>query len=154
MNFIFGLLTIFSKIWGKTSFKKQASFQRQNLVMVKPGKVGGSTLSGVIRHIAAHHGLSGYDNEEWIKDEPGIFAKHTKMRTLYDNIKSLKQKTFLLTIIRDPSERCLSDFHYFQTHGKGVNRDYKDKPKYFEQYCTNNMLDYIAPQVNGSYAQH
>jgi len=132
-----------------TSFKKQASFQRQNLVMVKPGKVGGSTLSGVIRHIAAHHGLSGYDNEEWIKGEPGIFSKHSKMRTLYDNIKSLKQKTFLLTIIRDPSERCLSDFNYFKTHGNhegAYNRDYEDKLKYFEQYCTNVMLEYIAPQ--------
>jgi len=131
-----------------TSLKKQASFQPQNLVMVKPGKVGGSTLSGVIRHIAAHHGLSNYDNEEWIKNEPGIFAKHSKMKTLYDNIKSLKQKTFLSTIIRDPSERCLSDFNFFKTRRthRTETRDFGDKLKYFEKYCTNIMLEYIASQ--------
>ena len=115
--------------------------------MVKPGKVGGSTLSGVVRHIAAHYGLSGYDTEEHIKNEPGIFAKHERMSTLYEDIKSLKQKSFLLTIIRDPSERCLSDINFFKTHGTGrYDRDFDDKPKYFESYCTNYLLGYIAPK--------
>jgi len=132
--------TLTGTIW---RFPKK--FHRQNLIMVKPGKVGGSTLSGVIRGIGAHYNLNGYDQLGFITKEPGIFAEHREMSTDFlREIESLHKKKFLLTIIRDPAERCLSDFHYFQTHGtQKKQRNFDNIIGYFSRYCTNYHLKYI-----------
>ena len=42
-----------------------------NLVYIKIDKVGGSTVSGVIRGIARKFGLRGYQYANWIRREPG-----------------------------------------------------------------------------------
>jgi len=125
-------------------------FEPQNIVMVKGIKVGGSTLSGVMRHIGAHHGISGFRDDQWIGSEPGVWATHSSYSKLYPKIKSLTMKSFILTMVREPISRCMSDFFFFQTAKESTRRnsnrspqDFEDKVKYFSKFCTDHSYNYI-----------
>lgn len=125
-----------------------STFELQNIVMIKGPKVGGSTLGGIVRHIGAHYNLSGFRSDNWISSEPGVWAQHKALDLEFlHEIQSLQMKTFLFTIIREPSARCLSDFYFFQTHGQKQYRDFSDKLQYFRKYCTNRQWRAITGRM-------
>jgi len=109
-----------------------------NIVMVKPEKVAGTTMGGVIRRIARRHGYSRYD-ENWkyflgksrssafldactrrkvdmdqnkvCETVGNVFADHSPFRDIEKGVQEthrLLGKTLLLTVIRDPYDRCRS----------------------------------------------
>lgn len=86
--------------------------RQKNLVFVKTHKTGGSTLSGVLRHIAYKSNLTGFTDNDWIKDEPGVWANHNEYYRLHLNITRLKKPVFMVTILRKPVERALSGFFF------------------------------------------
>jgi len=92
---------------------------RTNIVYIKVPKSASSTTGGVMRRIAAKHGLSGYNTSKWIQKEPGVWANHG---TLVDPkkapneglLRKLKLPSFHVTVLREPAVRCLSAFYHFK----------------------------------------
>jgi len=93
-----------------------------NLVFIKTLKVGGSSVGGVIRHIAHHQNLSGTfsDTLEDIKlngdqrlMEPFVFASTSHLAPLQRQFRQNKLETVLVGWIRDPLARCMSSYYYF-----------------------------------------
>lgn len=91
-----------------------------NVVYVRLGKVGSTTVTGVLRHIIHQHGRNGYNNDEWITSEPGIFTSHKAYTWLHEKVAALKEPTLLITWIRKPVEHCFSQYYfsYFTRAGK------------------------------------
>ncbi|CAM9363142.1 unnamed protein product [Discosporangium mesarthrocarpum] len=102
-----------------------------NMMFVKPHKVGGSTMSGIVRRITARHG--GNPSEYTARIRPlGFFGKksnahlmedmsvgmhmwanHGSCSALYSNtVPEVLEKAFKFTMTRDPVDRCLSQFYY------------------------------------------
>lgn len=107
-----------------------------NIVFVKVMKTASSTVSGALRRVCVHHGLSGCRAAQWIRTEPGLWAKHGpfdaswrealrhRFARDYDSrerpqppdlavLSSLARPTFLMTLVREPAARCLSQHYYF-----------------------------------------
>ena len=93
-------------------------FFSQNIVFVKPTKVGGSTFGGVMRRISAHHGISGYDDDHWIESQPGIWANHETRMSLQHQMDASFGRTLFATIVRYPTSRCLSYINHFIVNKK------------------------------------
>ena len=64
-----------------------------NLVYIKIEKVGGTTVSGVVRQIAAKYGLIGVLSSVWIQREPGTFM-HCIWHLLGGHEPETRSKTF------------------------------------------------------------
>ena len=93
------------------------------IVFVKMTKVGGSTVGGVVRRIAAHHGLAGVADgmyTGWAKNgcrTPGVWANHIHGAKVVPAVQSCRQQgrnVFLLGWVRGPLERCLSKFYHLR----------------------------------------
>ena len=115
-----------------------------NIVHNKITKVGGSTLTGVLRAIAEFWGLSGVRDRTWITSEPGIWTnhwlkKHTPPGSLWHNVDRLQQPNFLIVQLRHPAKRCLSEFYHFEVSRKGIKPTTKNKLKYLKKHCKNRM---------------
>jgi hypothetical protein len=88
---------------------------QKNYVYVKVPKAASSTTGGIIRHIAAvSSNASGTRDDHWIEDEPGVWANHRKYKGLRDAIQALTMPTVLIGSLRDPFERAMSEFFYFE----------------------------------------
>ena len=90
-----------------------------NLVYIKIPKTGGSTFGGIIRRIGAHVGHNGYNDGYWIWKEPGVHANHARYEEVDPLLHSLQLPTFLVSIIRDPAERAISQYYHFEVSRKG-----------------------------------
>lgn len=90
-----------------------------NLVYIKIPKTGGSTFGGIIRRIGAHNGHSGYADGYWIWKEPGVYANHGRYSEVHPLLDALEQPVFLLSMIRDPAERAISQYYHFEVSKKG-----------------------------------
>ena len=116
--------------WKKTQGIVEA---RCNLVYVKILKCASSTTGGVARRIAAHHHYHGSGSDEWITDEPGVYANHGSFGSSSDAscshrygcpslplMATLSRPAFLFTFVRSPAARCLSKFYHFHASRRGT----------------------------------
>jgi len=92
--------------------------------MVKLPKVGGSTLGGVVRRIAAHSSLSGVKGAKWIQREPGVWAAHTPFRKL--PVNNLTNAYLLLSAVRHPLQRALSQFYHFELSRSKIHKSLEE----------------------------
>ena len=67
-------------------------------------KVGGSTVGGVVRRVAAHHNIHGYNSSKWTTQEPMVWAQHGFLSRVEPEIANLTLPVFLLTFLRNPVE--------------------------------------------------
>jgi lysophospholipase L1-like esterase len=93
----------------------------KNLIYIRGMRVGGTTVSSVMRHIAERGELDNMVSNEWIRQEPGVWASHNTLSTMLPRIEALKQPTFMVSWVRDPAERSLSSFYHFKVSHELVN---------------------------------
>jgi hypothetical protein len=139
-----------------TTIHQSNPFKDQNLMYVKIEKVGGSTVAGVVRHIAHHIGRQYTDNHEWIKEEPGVWAAHGPLKKLQKetNFDNLTKKNLIISWVRDPVERCMSEFYHFEVtrhNGKKnetINTLDTDDRKidFMTKRCLNYQSWYLSPK--------
>mmetsp|Transcript_9090 Transcript_9090/g.15069 ORF Transcript_9090/g.15069 Transcript_9090/m.15069 type:complete len:318 (-) Transcript_9090:1306-2259(-) len=129
-----------------TAMSSNSTTEKPNLVFVKVGKVGGSTFAGVLRRIAKSMGLSGFRDQAWIGHEPGIFANHMLYRDLAWSISMLKSPYILVTLVRNPLERCLSHFYHMEVSRDGVKVSDEAILQYFHNNCKDYERDFIRPK--------
>jgi len=124
------------------------SFVQQNLIFIRPKKVGSSTFSGVVRRIGAHYGLSGHLERFWeFGHEPGLWANHELRYRLSKRLNRLKMHTFFISLVRDPIPRCLSYInHVLVTRGE-KNMTTKAKIRTFKS-------DSMKPKNEGCFAHY
>ena len=115
--------------WKKTQGIVEA---RCNLVYVKILKCASSTTGGVARRIAAHFHYHGSGSDEWITDEPGVYANHGSFGgkdaacsprygcPSLPLMATLSRPAFLFTFVRSPAARCLSKFYHFHASRRGT----------------------------------
>lgn len=84
-----------------------------NIIFVKAPKCASSTAGGVVRRIAAHHGLSGVGDDGWVTREPGVWANHGLLQRRWEALRQLERRSFLLTVVRLPVSRCLSAYYHY-----------------------------------------
>jgi len=90
-----------------------------SLVFIKAIKVGGSTMAGVVRRIAAKFGMSGVQAKgQWIDSEPGVWANHGQYAKFPERLGELSGPKFVLAMMRNPLDRCLSAYYHLKSHGK------------------------------------
>lgn len=116
-----------------------------NLFFIKTPKVGGSTVGGVVRRIADHHGLSGARLLKVIDPEPGIWANHNPYTTMEEHHRKLKMPTLIFTFIRKPIERALSYFYHIEVSRKQKESTAQRKIAYLKK-IVDEQYDYIRPQ--------
>jgi len=99
-----------------------------NLIYIKVGKTGSTTTAGVMRRIAARHGLSGVtqklSEEDPVDFEPAVAPNHghaTCKVTL--NNYGFTKPAILVTQLRDPAARALSAFYFFMSPGRMAQAD-------------------------------
>ena len=110
---------------------------RPNLIYVKVPKTGGSTLAGVVRRVAAHEGLwaaSPPPGAGAVATEPllaswlraagragratgNVFANHAPYAPWLD---ALLPRAVRVTALRDPLDRLLSHYYFFEHRDRGV----------------------------------
>ena len=98
-----------------------------SIVFVKFLKVGGSTISSIARRIARANGMQGWNQHiEWkerpktrVPIEPGVSADHGDYQEIQSTIDRLSGPYFLFTWVRDPIERCLSEYYHFRVSRSG-----------------------------------
>lgn len=83
-------------------------------ILVKPKKVGGSTMAGIIRRIGEKRGYWGYSNMLPIVWEPGVWANHAHLRTFWRHMWLLRRPSILIAWGRQPADRCLSSYYHFK----------------------------------------
>ena len=101
-----------------------ASTPPPNLIYVKIPKTGSSTGAGIVRRLAAHHGVHGYTIHQHnnidvasVADllpfgEPGMWVSHNERRKLDGAIGNLTLPSFIFSTIREPIDRCMSHFYW------------------------------------------
>lgn len=116
-----------------------------NLIFLKIPKTGSSTMSGVARRIASHHGLSGYEDSSWITREPGVWANHANFRHVYRGMQqTLKLPAFVFTNVREPAARCLSNFYHVEVSINGVPDSAESKIKFLNSsQCISFQYNYM-----------
>jgi len=124
-----------------------------NLIYIKVPKTASSTTGGIARRLAIKHGLSGVGDMEWISQEPGVWANHKTRAKLDDKIRKLKLPAFTFTCLRDPVDRCLSEFYMKVSRGHCQSplchdefaNTTPDKMRWMQDRCRDFQLAYIAP---------
>jgi hypothetical protein len=114
-------------------------------------------MNSILRRIGAKHGLHGYNlrvhNNEpvpGVEDllpwgEPGLWASHNERKDLDGAIQQVRHAKFILTVVRDPVERCMSHF-YFRARKHHDLLDWRGKLDWLNgSHCQNYQLNYIAP---------
>jgi len=84
-----------------------------NIVYIKAQKTASSTTSGMLRRIAANHGLGGYRSCLWWKTEPLLWANHGSWHLVEPEVTSLKLPTVLIASVREPAARAMSEYYHF-----------------------------------------
>ncbi|CAM9844125.1 unnamed protein product, partial [Discosporangium mesarthrocarpum] len=101
-----------------------------NILFVKPHKTGSSSMATLIRLIAARNGglpgeymyplnytINFFGREELQPLEKGtlhIWTDHEYLRRLLQvAVPQVVERSFKLTLVRDPIDRCLSAFYYY-----------------------------------------
>ena len=119
-----------------------------SLVFVKPSKVGGSTVGGVVRRIGDQFGLSGTRDAKWISSEPGVWANHGKYASLQQRISGLGRH-FVIGWVRNPVDCCLSGFYHFIVSRKGQNPT-DDAIIQYARRCENSVSKVLGLQRDKS----
>ena len=89
-----------------------------SLVFIKCFKVGGSTMAGVVRRIAAKFDMSGVRaKRKWIGSEPGVWAYHGEYFRFRKRLAALSGPKFVLALMRNPLDRCLSHYYHLKSDG-------------------------------------
>ena len=90
-----------------------------NLIFIKIQKVGGSTVSGVVRGIAAKYNLEGVHSQIWIAEEPGTrsmyFEGMTWCNESHSNssckLENLKITFLMLKVFGRVTRKCAFSSH-------------------------------------------
>lgn len=120
-----------------------------NLIYIKVTKCASSTTGGVIRRIAAANDLSGVHSETWLTAEPGVWANHGKLADKWRSFQQLRQRSFLMTMVRLPAPRCLSGFYHFQVSRRRVEPNAANKIGWLSS-CSDYIFQYIQPPTPSS----
>jgi len=116
-------------LWGPCSDEqRQAKWRplgpqclRQSLMYIKIPKTGSSTVMGVMRRIAARHGLDGVDRQvkssKDVQWEPFCAADHEKAAMKLKRFRLHTLPLMLITFVRDPIQRAISGYFYFGHQG-------------------------------------
>ena len=117
-----------------------------NLVLIKVPKVGGSTVSGVLRRVGHHHGLAGvYVNS--LPNEPGVQAKHGSLVHAWRNyLARLTYPTFLMTFIREPVSHKMSKYYHFYVRNKNESTASDSKISFLRGNAYSDQIRYISPE--------
>ena len=86
----------------------------QSIVYIKIPKTGSSTFAGVLHRAAGKLKLAGADScrlEDWSR-EPLLWAEHGSYESIAGEVSRLRTRPLLLTLVRDPVERCMSHYYY------------------------------------------
>lgn len=125
-----------------------------NLLFIKLHKCSSSTASGILRRIAAHHHMGGYDIGKYsrvILPEPLLWVNSSSYSEVRKQSGILSKKIFLVSWVRNPHERCLSEFYHFyasrSSHEKEHQATVTDdaKMQYLSNKCTNKLHDFLDP---------
>ena len=85
-----------------------------NLIFIKIPRCASSTTGGLIRNLAAQHGLNGvgqtYSKGDCSIVEPGVFANHAKLYLMEPFLAPLQRPAVYVSVVRDPISRCMSEF--------------------------------------------
>jgi hypothetical protein len=124
------------------------TIEHTNIIFIKSPKTGSSTTGGLARRIGAHHNLGNWNGDNWIisrgSQEPGVFAEHATLKDLLPKIFNLTMPYFLFTFIREPAERCLSDFYHFKV-SRGHFKPTEQQKLSSLRGCNNYQARYITP---------
>lgn len=119
-----------------------------NLIFLKVHKCASSTTAGIIRRIAAHYGLRGVHDTEWITNEPGIWANHGALNATQPPsmvlMARLRSPTLLVTFVRSPASRCLSAYYHFQISRRNASQTAESKINALKK-CRDYVYNYLAP---------
>uniref|UniRef100_A0A7S3JY04 Sulfotransferase domain-containing protein n=1 Tax=Aureoumbra lagunensis TaxID=44058 RepID=A0A7S3JY04_9STRA len=140
-------------------FSFSAAFNRStNLVYIKLPKCASSTVGGIARRIAAHYRLRGingtatvnlailsnsHDDKRKYILEPQVFANHAEMSKL--DLSLLRQPSFVFSLVREPSKRCISSYFYTNVHRNGANITLQSEIGSLRQ-CKNGLFSYLVPR--------
>ena len=114
-----------------------------NIVLVKVPKAASTTTSSVVRRVAAHQGLSNFRQHTWIDNEPGVWANHERFRELAPRVAALRQPFILVTAIRNPLTRAMSQFYHFEVLGRHVDPTLDNKLTFLSKMA-NFQFHYIT----------
>ena len=103
------------------------------LFYVKVHKASSSTLAGIAEHIARRHRKDGMKHKKCY-----VHSKHRAAGKMNIHRRNLLQ-SYLFTFIRDPKERKLSSFFYFNVTRQGVH---PTGPAILEDLQLNNNYQY------------
>ena len=126
-----------------------------NLIYIKIPKAMSSTSAGVARRLAAHHGLNGVFDGKWISSEPGLWAEHSRMHRVGGWMGQLTQPSFLFTVIREPADRCLSEYYHLHIssprgpEAMRTGNTPEAKIDYLRNHCSNFYKDYLRSASQG-----
>lgn len=120
-----------------------------NIVYIKTPKVGSSTVGGIARRIAYHYHITGW-NTEYVNEhspgytvEPMLLANHNEMWKEQRFSNRFRSPTFYFTWLRDPADRCLSEFYHFEVSRSHVANSDAKKVEHLKK-CHNVQYAYIA----------
>ncbi|CAM9349246.1 unnamed protein product [Discosporangium mesarthrocarpum] len=107
-----------------------------NLIFVKPHKIGGTTMGGIVRRIASRHGgitaeykhrllEDDFFGKTWnvpkLDKDPDamhMWANHLTCRSMSEDAdQTVFEQAFKFTMTRDPVDRCMSQFYYDTNSG-------------------------------------
>eukprot|EP00040_Diaphanoeca_grandis_P034483 m.213856 g.213856 ORF g.213856 m.213856 type:complete len:331 (-) comp33160_c1_seq4:909-1901(-) len=117
------------------------------IVFMKAYKVGGSTVAGIVRHIGAHHDINGFDvdlDTELLCDKYQrgyVVAHHLRYSVAAKRLQRCRdvgKPLFVLAWVREPLERCLSEFYHFLVTRKHENPSSANKLL----YCQSAQIDH------------
>ena len=119
--------------WRRWSGEKIDDDYGINILYVKTIKTGSTTTSGVCRRIASIHGINGAltgRDEDGIteiddKNEPYLYADHMMFKQSEPTLGKLDHPTFLLTGVREPVSRMISEFQYVMDPSCSHSKDYE-----------------------------
>jgi hypothetical protein len=119
--------------WRRWSGEKIDDAYGINILYVKTIKTGSTTLAGVCRRIASGYGINGAftgRDEDGIteiddKNEPYVYADHMMFKQSEPTLGKLDHPTFLLTGVREPVSRMISEFQYVMDPSESHSKDYK-----------------------------
>lgn len=137
----------------------------RSVVLVKPKKVGGTTLASILRRVGKQYGLEG-DDESKRGIGRGVWARHGKYSDILpflDRSRSsisssssslsrssipFKPLSLLLTIVRRPGERCMSQFYHSFVSKRGINATAEKKLLFLRSAsCSNYLFKYLCLPV-------
>jgi len=133
------------------------STTKTNHIFIKTPKCASSTSAGIARRLAAHANLSHWRDgaistpDPAFKDdvEPKVYANHVTRRDLdaHSDIRKLRLPVFpRWTMIRNPAERALSAYYFFQVKRDGGSTADDAVIRGLREKDENMLFRYISPE--------